>query len=140
LTAQLESLHIDYKASEHEPVLTSQEAAKVRGVSLESGAKAMVMLADKQPIMVVVPGNKKVDAKALKKLYGFKDVEMVSREKLVELAGLQPGAVPPMGSLFSLPTYVDTSLGENKLINFNAGRHDRSIEMSYNDFLRVEQP
>ena len=34
---------IAYKLTTHEPVLTSQEAADIRGVSLASGAKAMLL-------------------------------------------------------------------------------------------------
>ena len=34
---------IEHKIMEHEPTLTSEDAAKVRGVTLASGAKAMLL-------------------------------------------------------------------------------------------------
>ncbi len=38
----LESKHTAYKLTEHEPVRTSEEAARIRGVPLKTGAKAMI--------------------------------------------------------------------------------------------------
>jgi len=34
---------ISHKITEHDPVKTSEEAAKIRGATLESGAKAMLL-------------------------------------------------------------------------------------------------
>jgi len=56
------------------------------------------------------------------------------------LTALKPGSIPPFGSLFDLPTYCDSRLGDNASINFNAGMHTRSINMAYKDFLAVEKP
>jgi Ala-tRNA(Pro) deacylase len=56
------------------------------------------------------------------------------------LTGLTPGAVPPFGSLFGLPTHCDSRLGENQRINFNAGDHSISISLACADYLLVEKP
>jgi len=57
-----------------------------------------------------------------------------------ELTGLPPGAVPPFGRLFGLPTYCDTRLAENERINFNAGDNSISVSLRYEDYLKVENP
>lgn len=137
---KLNNLGIKFELEEHEPVLTSQEAAKVRGVPEDQGAKALVMLADKQPIMLVLPGSKKADTKALKATYGYKDVEMAPKELVEKTTNVQIGGVPPFGSLFGLTTYVDESLGKNKQISFNAGDRAKSITITYEDYIRAEQP
>ena len=56
------------------------------------------------------------------------------------MTGLQPGSIPPFGSLFELPTWCDAELAQQARINFNAGDHSISISMSYDDFVSVEQP
>jgi len=61
-------------------------------------------------------------------------------EELRELTGLAPGAVPPFGSLFGLPTYCDARLRENERINFNAGDHSISVSLSGMDYFQVENP
>ena len=56
------------------------------------------------------------------------------------MTGLQPGSIPPFGSLFNLPTYCDPALGENDTINFNAGDHAISVHMKYVDYVAAEKP
>ncbi len=136
----LKQNQVEFKTFEHVPVFTSAEAAKVRGTKVSQGAKALVMIADKKPIMIVVPGDRKVDLKEFKSKFKFRDVGMATKEQVFELTGVQIGAVPPTGNLFGLPLYIDTHLGENDTIAFNAGEHSRSIEMKYADFVAVTKP
>jgi Ala-tRNA(Pro) deacylase len=56
------------------------------------------------------------------------------------LTGLAPGSIPPFGSLFGLPTLCDQRLGENDVMNFNAGDHGISVSMRYADYVLVESP
>ena len=56
------------------------------------------------------------------------------------MTGLTPGSIPPFGSLFGLPTLCDERLGENEMINFNAGDHSISVSMRYADYVQVEKP
>ena len=44
------------------------------------------------------------------------------------------------GSLFGLPTLCDEWLGENEIINFNAGDHGISVSMRYADYVLAEKP
>ena len=56
------------------------------------------------------------------------------------MVGALPGAIPPFGSLFALPTRCDPALADNPSINFNAGDHAVSVQMAYADYLAIEQP
>lgn len=132
---------IEYEVISHEPVFTSEQAAKVRGSSIKTGAKALIFQADKKPIMIVVPGDKKVDARKFKDKFKIKDLAFAKPEEVEQIAeGVKIGAVHPLGNLCNLPVYVDKSLGRNKEIVFNAGRHDKSIKMSYQDYYRAVKP
>jgi len=53
------------------------------------------------------------------------------------LKGAKPGAVPPFGVLWKLPTFVDRALLKEKTIIFNGGDHKESIKMRPKDFLKV---
>ena len=136
----LDQNKVSYTWFEHPPVHTSQEAAAIRGTKMAQGAKALVMLADKKPIMIVVPGDRRADLKQFKLQFKFKDVAMATPEQVFELTGVQIGAVPPTGNLFGLPLYVDSHLGENETIAFNAGDHAKSVEMKYVDYVQVAHP
>jgi Ala-tRNA(Pro) deacylase len=124
----------------HAPVFTSEEAAAVRGTSLASGAKALVCKADEQFVLIVLPANRRLASKLVRKNAGVKSLRFASKEEVEQLTGLAPGSIPPLGSLFDLPTWCDEALAEQERINFNAGDHAISISLAFAEFARVEQP
>lgn len=139
IKALLESHGVDFEVMDHEPVYTSDEAASVRGTPLREGAKAMVMRADKRPVLVVLAADRRIDNKKFKKQYKVKDLRMASPEEVEELTGLKVGSIPPFGKILGLPTYVDRSLLENQRISFNAGMHTRSVVMLLRDYLETAE-
>ena len=124
----------------HEPVYTSEEAARVRGTPLASGAKALVCKGEGRCVMFVLPADRKLDSHAVRRAKGWRKLRFASREEVMELTGLAPGSIPPFGSLFGLPTLCDERLGRNEIINFNAGDHSISLSMRYADYVAVEKP
>jgi Ala-tRNA(Pro) deacylase len=124
----------------HAPVYTSEEAAAVRGVPLSSGAKALIVKAGEGFVMLIVPADRKLDSKKARAALGVKNTRFATREEVEQLTGLQPGSIPPFGSLFGLTTYCDPALKDNETINFNAGDHGISVSMTCADYLAVERP
>jgi Ala-tRNA(Pro) deacylase len=124
----------------HRPVYTSQEAAEVRGTPLSSGAKALVCKADERFVMFVIPADRKLASKEVRRARGWRKLRFADREEVEQRTGLAPGSIPPFGSLFGLPTLCDRRLGQNDTINFNAGDHAISVSMRYADYVRVENP
>jgi len=136
----LSSNGIEYDIVSHEAVYTSEEASKVRGTTMDQGAKALVMKADKQPILVVIASHLRVDPRKFKSLYKIKDLRLISPAEVTDLTGLTVGSVPPFGNLMDLPTFVDQSLLLANHIAFNAGSHTTSIIMKCADFISLVQP
>ena len=124
----------------HEPVFTSEEAARVRGTPLASGAKALICKVQDTFVMFVLPADRKLDSHAVRQAKGWRKLRFATREEVLEKTGLTPGSIPPFGSLFGLPTLCDRRLGENAVINFNAGDHGISVSMQYTDYLKAEKP
>ncbi len=129
-----------YQLFEHEPVFTSEQAAKVRNTKMCQGAKAIIFKADDTPILIVVPGDRRVDSKVFKKLYNIKDLRLLTADEVKELTGLEIGAIPPYGSVMNLKTYCGRKVFENDEIVFNAGTHTKSILMKSKDFEILENP
>jgi aspartyl-tRNA synthetase len=136
----LDQNKIEYKLMEHKAVFTSEDAAAVRKTELKLGAKALIMKADKKPIMIVVPGDKKVDTSLFKKTYQIKDLEMAKPDEVKTVTGVEIGAVPPFGNLFKIPLYFDKTIIENETIFFNAGSHSKSISMNGLDLEKATKP
>ncbi|MCA9154414.1 MAG: YbaK/EbsC family protein [Pirellulaceae bacterium] len=136
----LNSAEIAFDTLRHEPVYTSEEAARVRGAELASGAKALICKVDSRFVMFVMPADRKLASREVRTQFQARSVRFASREEVAELTGLQPGSIPPFGSLFNLPTYCDAALAAQPRINFNAGDHAISINMSYADYAIAERP
>ena len=140
---RLTKKNIDFKVTTHEPVKTSQEAATIRGVSLESGAKALLIRDTKtnDMFLTVMSASEQMDSKAFKKLIKRKNLKFASEEEVKTITGCLPGAVPPFGSIFELQTWVDESLiKQGETINFNCGLRTHSLCMKVEDYLKFENP
>ncbi len=136
-----------HETFEHEPVRTSEEAAKVRtGYSLAQGAKAMIVRVKKSEkekffAMLVLPGDKRFDIGKVKTYFGARDIRFATEEEVKTITGgVVPGGVPPFGNLFDLPVVADPTLFENEKIIFNAGDRSFSIAMKSEDYKKMVGP
>jgi len=136
----LEENKVEYDLIVHQPVYTSQDAARIRDTNIHQGAKAIIFTADQKPILIVVPGDYRIDTKKFKKEYQIRDLQMMKPEEIKELTGLEIGAIPPFGNVMGLPMYVDQELLKNDWISFNAGAHTQSVKMKARDFIHLAKP
>jgi Ala-tRNA(Pro) deacylase len=140
LQKRLEDAGITFSVMHHQPVRTSEEAAAVRGTSLASGAKALLLNLDGTVALFVLPANRRLASRKVRTTLSVKNVRFATTDEVLELTGLRPGSIPPFGSLFGLPTYCDPALKENETINFNAGDQAISIALPFRSFQAVEAP
>ena len=140
LQDKLRQAGVPFTVLRHAPVYTSEEAAAVRGTSLASGAKALIVKAGEAFALLVLPADRKLDSRKARAGLGVKALRFATREEVEQLTGLQPGSIPPFGSLFGLATRCDPALRSNEQINFNAGDHSISVSMSCADYVAVEKP
>ena len=129
-------------------MLTCEEAAEVRGATLASGAKAMLLKYTGKKLsnegieyyLAVASAANRFSSKQFKKTINCKSFRFATPEEVWEKTGCLPGAVPPFGKIFGVPVWVDRSLGKNESINFNCGLRTHSITMKYADYFALEQP
>ena len=112
---------ITFQVLRHEPVYTSEEAARVRGTPLASGAKALIVKGEEGFVMFVVPADRKLDSPAVRRAKGWKKMRFATREEVLEKTGLTPGSIPPFGSLLGLHTHCDGRLGDNDVSTSTLG-------------------
>lgn len=137
----LDRNRIPYEVLEHESVYTSEQAAKVRGVELKTGVKALILKTEEGSfVMGLVAADRKIDLKELAKIARTKKLRFASSQEVLEITGCEVGSVHPFGNLYGLPTYMDSSILENAMVNFNAGLHTVSIQMSVKDLIRAIRP
>ena len=147
ITGLLDASGCSYETFAHEPVRTSEEAARTRpGYGLHQGAKALIVRT-KGPgsaqdfLMLVFPAHRKLDSKKAKAALGVNDLRFASETEVAERTdGVEVGGVPPFGNLFGLPVIADPGLFENERIVFNAGDRRFSVAMRSDDYRRLVEP
>ena len=133
----LQSKGISFEKLEHIPVTTSSAAAGARGSRLSQGAKAIVVKANDQYYHLIISAAVQLDNNKLGKVLGTRRVRFATAEELFELTGCFPGAVPPFGNLFGLPTLMDDALLSEDTVFFNCGSHTVSLRMARVDLVAV---
>jgi len=137
----LDLKNIPYTHHVHRTAFTAGEVAQEEHVPGTMVAKTIVVKADGQYRMAVLPAAGKIDMHALKDALGVRDLHLATE---LEFKGIFPdsdvGAMPPFGNLYGMPVYVEQSLTRSTEIVFNAGTHEDTIRMKYADFSRLVQP
>ncbi len=138
IRTHLEENGIAFRHLEHEVTRTSEDSARVRGEPLAVGAKAIVMKLDDRFMLFVMSAVLRIDSGKLRDHFGIKKSRFATPDELMELTGLVPGSVPPLGApILDLPLFVDPSVFRNDRVAFNAGSLTESIIMSSDDYRRI---
>jgi Cys-tRNA(Pro)/Cys-tRNA(Cys) deacylase len=117
----------------------TKDAALHTGIDLERITKSLVFLADGKPVLVVVPGNSRVDMGKLRDLTKTRDVVLVSFEKAREYSGYDPGATPPINHKNITLTIIEKRLCDYKTIYGGGGVRNKLIELRPEDVIRLSE-
>jgi Ala-tRNA(Pro) deacylase len=137
----LKDARIPYEIFEHEPVYTNPAMAEALNVSEAETVKSLVLLTkEKEMVVLVLPGDKKVDWKKAAAGIGTKKVSFAKPEAVAEKVGCEVGCVPPFGQMTDLPIYMDPELTKKDHVYFNPGVHDKSFKIKAWDLKKVSNP
>jgi len=136
----LDQNKVRYEILHHSEAVTAQRIAQAEHIKGRHQAKVVILKSGDQHLMVVLPADHHIDPEKIEKAIG----KPVSFSKENEFKSLFPdsavGAMPPLGNLYGLPTYVDKHLAEQDYIVFEAGTHTEAIKMSYSDYEKIVKP
>ena len=133
ITEKLEALELNFTVKPHsQPVYTSEAAARERGVRLSQIVKTMLLMDRKQKMVVaVLPGDKKLDLKKIKKHMGVKDLRFLDRETIEQRLGLVAGAIAPIAELFGdIPVLVDPAVFQEDVVDISSGDPRAGLELT----------
>ena len=141
LKRHLEEKHIAYTHHVHRTTYTAQEVAAEEHVPGRMMVKTLVVHTGEGFALAVLPAPSRLDLGALRAALGKPQARLATE---AEFAGLFPdseiGAMPPFGNLYGLPVYVDEELARDEEIVFNAGTHQDTIRLRYQELSRLVQP
>ena len=138
---QLRSKKIPFDHKTHEPTPTSEDSARVRGIRMEEGIKALILKGKttKKNYQFNIPAHLKLDAKAASERIGEK-CEFEDPAVILERFGLIIGGVPPFGNLLNIETFYDEEIGSHEWAAFNCGLPTESIILKASDLLSLVEP
>jgi len=132
---------ITYEIVDHEPVYTNPAMAEALNVSEGETVKSLVLKTkEKDMIVLVLPGDKKVDWKQAAAGAKTKKVSFAKPEAVSEAVGCEVGCVPPFGHFTTLPIYMDPDLIKKNYVYFNPGVHDKSYKIKAWDLKKLCSP
>lgn len=132
---------MEFKHLVHSPTPTSEESAKVRGMTPQEGVKALILRGknSKKNYQLNIPSHLKLDMKAVADTVGER-CEFEEPEVIRERYGLVVGGIPPFGQLLNLDTYFDERVNNSEISAFNCGLQTESIIMKTSDLIKLVQP
>ena len=118
---------------------TAQLAADALDTTLGSIVKSLIFLADGEPILVLVAGDRRASPEKLKRLLGARRVMIADADRVRKESGFSIGGVPPIGHDRPLSTWIDESLGRFETVYAAAG-HPRSVfPIAFRTLTRITQ-
>ena len=141
LRAFLDENNVKYMLISHPIAHTAEGIAAKIHIPKRELAKTVMVLLDGRLTMAVVPASTMVGLTKLKRYVGAEVTELAAESDFRDrFPDCEPGAMPPFGNLYGLPTYVDNSLAEQDYIVFEAGTHTDAIKMGYRDYEKIVKP
>jgi Ala-tRNA(Pro) deacylase len=137
----LENNGIKYETVSHKVVYTAFDKAATLRVKPNIIGKTLILKADRDLVMALIPGNKNLDKNKFKKVVNSwkkgqgqksaKSIGFISEAIMKnKFKGVKIGAMPPFGSLFKMSAFVDGGLLKEKNILLNSGVYNSSIKIS----------
>jgi Cys-tRNA(Pro) deacylase len=101
----------------------TEESSRQLGVSEHEVIKTLVMQDERrEPLIVLMHGDKQVSTKNLARAIGAKSVEPCTPEVAQRHSGYQVGGTSPFGTRKAMPVYVEESVLALPRICINGGR------------------
>ncbi|MFA6466684.1 MAG: YbaK/EbsC family protein [Patescibacteria group bacterium] len=136
---------IKHDLLEHKTVYTAIDAATTMRKKVDEIAKALLVKADKDYYMIILPADQNLDMEKLKKVLSKaqqKEIKVVKipGEKIArDVLKVKSEAISAFGSLYKLPVIVEKKMSKLKKAVFSSDSFNHSVEMAVKDFISLEK-
>jgi Cys-tRNA(Pro) deacylase len=140
--AALDALDLDIQIRRFDAsTATAAQAAAAIGCALGAIVKSLCFLIDGEPVLVLAAGDRYVDSKALRRIFGVskKKVKTADPATVLAATGYPVGGVPPLGHSAPLPTLIDESLSRFEIVYAAAGSADTIFAIPYAALVEATQ-
>ena len=107
---------------------TAQQAAEAHNVPVSNIVKSLVVKADNEFLIILCPGNQKLDFQKLKTKLGVQEIRMANADEVKQVTGHSVGGVPPFGHKQPLKTIILSGFNPNEPLWAAAGKADTNFK------------
>ena len=101
---------------------TARDAAAAVGCELAQIVKTLVVVADGAFLLVLIPGDERLDERAVAAVIGAREVRVASAPEVVRATGFDPGGVAPFPRKAAvIGALIDRSLLRHPIVWIGAG-------------------
>jgi prolyl-tRNA editing enzyme YbaK/EbsC (Cys-tRNA(Pro) deacylase) len=129
IAAYLREQGIEPRFRRFDDTHSSQLAAEAVGVELGQIAKTICFVAGGDPVLVVAPGDRRVDVKRLRDYLGTKP-RLADADTVLAVTGYEPGAITPVALATPVRLLLDRSLRRFNTFWCGGGSRDTIMEIS----------
>lgn len=124
------------------PTRTVQEAAQAVNAPVERIVKTLVFVARGEPLLVLVPGDLRVNYRVLARLLGLsrKKLRLARPDEVQAWTGYPVGAVPPLGLPRRFPTLLERSILDHTEVFAGGGAANALLRIPVQALVEVLQP
>lgn len=140
VTKHLETNKVKYEVVPHKTVFTVYDLAQTLKIKMNGIIKTLLVKADKDYVLTVLPAHVRLDLVALKKTLKAKTVRLAKEKEMQLQFKVKPGAMTPFGSLHKVAVVMDKSLAKAEKVLFGAGTFTESLRMKMKDYVKLETP
>ncbi len=138
LMEYLDRSGITYQLQSHLSAYTTPEVAQASHIRGRNFAKVVMIKADAELAMVVLPAHYHVELELLAHAIGAEQVVLATEREFVHrFPRCEIGAMPPLAHLYGLQSFLMPVFQQDQEVAFNACSHTLVVRMNYADFLRV---
>lgn len=139
VSKDLERRGVAFEATSHAETYTSVDEARALGIAADEVVKAVMLNTTSGYQLAVIPASRRLEMKLVQEAVGDRHARLATERELErDFPGFELGALPPLGSLLSVPTYVDPEVMEHETIVFAAGSRTESVKVRTEDLFRDE--
>lgn len=112
-------------------------AASALGLELGQIGRIEFYRADGEPVMAIVPGDRRVDPDKLKAVCDCAELKNVAPDELTSITGYRPGVVPPVGLKSEMPVYIDYYALREDVLYTGSGEPASILKIRSYDLVRA---
>ena len=116
---------------------TAKDAANALNCEIGAIVKSLLLKADDEFVLCLIPGDKKCSLNKLKKAIFKKDVCMADADQVKENTGFSIGGVSPVGHLKKIEVLVDKTFDRFEDVFAAAGHPNSIFKISNIDLLKI---